>query len=111
MAIIIAFLGVGMVAIPTGIISAGFVEQYNKTRQDSATQRELMSTFYDNTHIAVREIIVSAENALIGKSSEDISLPADEILLMIKRGNETHFPSENIILKSDDRLVIFDNDN
>lgn len=111
MAIIIAFLGVGMVAIPTGIISAGFVEQYNKTRQDSATQRELMSTFYDNTHIAVREIIVSAENALIGKSSGNISLPADEILLMIKRGNETHLPSENIILKSDDRLVIFDNDN
>ena len=29
MAIVIAFLGVGMVAIPTGIISAGFVEQHN----------------------------------------------------------------------------------
>lgn len=28
MAIIISFLGVGVVAIPTGIISAGFVEQY-----------------------------------------------------------------------------------
>ena len=30
MAILIAFLGVGVVAIPTGIISAGFVEQYTK---------------------------------------------------------------------------------
>ncbi len=30
MAIIIAILGVGVVAIPTGIISAGFVEQYTK---------------------------------------------------------------------------------
>ncbi|MCM1124902.1 MAG: ion transporter [Lachnospiraceae bacterium] len=30
MAIIIAFLGVGVVAIPTGIISAGFVEQYTR---------------------------------------------------------------------------------
>jgi voltage-gated potassium channel len=30
MAIVIAFLGVGVVAIPTGIISAGFVEQYQK---------------------------------------------------------------------------------
>ena len=30
MGIIIAFLGVGMVAIPTGIISAGFVEKYRQ---------------------------------------------------------------------------------
>ena len=30
MAIVISFLGVGMVAIPTGIISAGFVESYTK---------------------------------------------------------------------------------
>ena len=30
--IIISFLGVGMVAIPTGIISAGFVEQYQKLK-------------------------------------------------------------------------------
>jgi len=30
MAICIAYLGVGVVAIPTGIISAGFVEQYQR---------------------------------------------------------------------------------
>ncbi len=33
MAIIISFLGVGVVAIPTGIISAGFVEQYTKLQK------------------------------------------------------------------------------
>ena len=33
-AIIIAFLGVCMVAVPTGIISAGFVELYTKARDD-----------------------------------------------------------------------------
>ena len=31
--IVITFLGVGMVAIPTGIISAGFVEQYTRLSQ------------------------------------------------------------------------------
>jgi voltage-gated potassium channel len=30
MAVVITFLGVGAVAIPTGIISAGFVEQYTQ---------------------------------------------------------------------------------
>jgi len=33
MAIVIAFLGVGMVAIPTGIISAGFVEYYSRIKE------------------------------------------------------------------------------
>ena len=32
MAIVIAFLGVGLVAIPTGIISAGFVEHYSRLK-------------------------------------------------------------------------------
>ena len=33
--IIITFLGVGMVAIPTGIISAGFVDQYSRIKRIS----------------------------------------------------------------------------
>ncbi len=36
-AIVIGFLGVGMVAIPTGIISAGFVMQYNKAASHEET--------------------------------------------------------------------------
>ena len=38
--IAIAFLGVGMVAIPTGIISAGFVEQYQKISEMSEEAEE-----------------------------------------------------------------------
>ena len=38
MAIVISFLGVGMVAIPTGIISAGFVENYTKLALTSHTE-------------------------------------------------------------------------
>ena len=34
LAIFIAILGVGMVAIPTGIISAGFVEEYNRVNNN-----------------------------------------------------------------------------
>ena len=33
--ILITFLGVGMVAIPTGIISAGFVDQYSRLKRIS----------------------------------------------------------------------------
>ena len=38
MAIIISFLGVGVVAIPTGIISAGFVEQYTELQRAKSTE-------------------------------------------------------------------------
>ena len=37
MAIIISFLGVGVVAIPTGIISAGFVERYTQLQMARST--------------------------------------------------------------------------
>ena len=40
MAIVIAYLGVGVVAIPTGIISAGFVEQYHRKSSISDWEQE-----------------------------------------------------------------------
>lgn len=40
MAICIAYLGVGVVAIPTGIISAGFVEQYQRKSNISGLKNE-----------------------------------------------------------------------
>ncbi len=48
--IIITFLGVGMVAIPTGILSAGFVEQYSliKKSTDYLMEKELKFIAYYN---------------------------------------------------------------
>ena len=48
MAIVIAFLGVGVVAIPTGIISAGFVEQYTKAQNASSA----LETSINTVHVA-----------------------------------------------------------
>lgn len=44
MAIIISFLGVGVVAIPTGIISAGFVEQYTQLQNQNNSQGSARGT-------------------------------------------------------------------
>ena len=57
MAIIITFLGVGVVAIPTGIISAGFVEQYTE-----------LSNNTDESDIHLHSIVIDADSAWIGKS-------------------------------------------
>ena len=37
---IIAIMGIGMVAIPTGIISAGFMEMLEKKPEDEATKEK-----------------------------------------------------------------------
>lgn len=44
--IFIAFLGVGMVAIPTGIISAGFVDQYSRLKRIGRYGRALYADVY-----------------------------------------------------------------
>lgn len=44
MAIAISFLGVGAVAIPTGIISAGFVEQYTQMQNQNQTAGAVRGT-------------------------------------------------------------------
>ena len=44
MAILISFLGVGVVAIPTGIISAGFVEQYTQLQNQNKPRENARGT-------------------------------------------------------------------
>lgn len=44
MAIIISFLGVGVVAIPTGIISAGFVERYTQVQNQNKSRESIRGT-------------------------------------------------------------------
>ena len=55
MAIIISFLGVGVVAIPTGIISAGFVERYTQMQNQSKTGGSFRETVRGTVSITVDE--------------------------------------------------------
>ncbi len=98
MAIVIAFLGVGLVAIPTGIISAGFVEHYSrlKTIAFHSEERELKfvtSTIYDKhpwNGLAIRNVV----------------FPPQLLLVMVKRKHEVLVPKGDFVLKTGDTLVI-----
>lgn len=64
MAIIISFLGVGAVAIPTGIISAGFVEQYTQLQNQnsaSGSVRGTVSVTVDDVSPFVKRSVKEAE--------------------------------------------------
>lgn len=107
MAILIAFLGVGLVAIPTGIISAGFVEQYTKVKS-------LSEITYNND---LRFIMLSIEpsHPWVGIRVRDVHLPPELIVVVIVRdGQNILIPDGTTIIHENDRLVLgaleFDND-
>lgn len=98
MGILITFLGVGIVAIPTGIISAGFVEQYTRLKRlgDYAEEEEL--------HFIKAEL--HRGDLWVGKTVRDLHLPQGMILAVIQRGNDTIIPRGDVTLRAGDRLVI-----
>ena len=98
MAICIAYLGVGVVAIPTGIISAGFVEQYQRKSNLSSLKNE------DIKEIA--EIFVDKRYA--GKTVEDIEETNQLAVFLILREDLSILPQKDTILRMNDIIVIWD---
>ncbi len=97
MAIVISFLGVGMVAIPTGIISAGFVEQYTKLKRIEAFGEENELKFVTSR--------LRHGHSWTGKKISEIVFPPDLILASIIRGNEITVAKGDVTLCEDDVLV------
>ena len=98
MAIIISFLGVGMVAIPTGIISAGFVEQFTKMKT-LATSEEKHAV-----HFVVSD--VSPNHPWVGKAVKEITLPPEVMVAVIYRENLMMIPTPNTVIEGNDRLIL-----
>lgn len=97
MAIVISFLGVGMVAIPTGIISAGFVEQYTKIKQ--------METYAEEKQLKFITSEVTKGHAWAGKEIREIVLPPEFLLVTIVRDGSAIVPKGDTILLPKDELV------
>ena len=95
-AIIIAFLGVLMVAVPTGIISAGFVEVYTKAGKEKELECEPTVSMED----------VSKGHRWLGREVGEIPLPPDRKLLLILRHGESILPSPETVIEDGDRIVI-----
>lgn len=96
--IFIAFLGVGTVAIPTGIISAGFVEQYTKLKS--------VASYSDETDIRFITLRVYEGHPWERLPVEKISLPPGLILAVICRENRTIVPRGDIMLEAGDKLIL-----
>lgn len=96
--IFITFLGVGVVAIPTGIISAGFVEQYTRLKRLGSGHKS------DDVHFITLEI--SGRDKWANKTIKSLGLPKGAIIVAIERKGTTLVPHGDLELKQGDRLII-----
>ena len=92
--IIISFLGVCVVAIPTGIISAGFVEQARKADIDPSSMESHLST-----------VTIDIDSLWTGKTIQEIEGTAKLRIIVLKRGDVVITPSKDVVVELKDQLL------
>ncbi|MCR5033229.1 MAG: ion transporter [Lachnospiraceae bacterium] len=93
MAILITFLGVGAVAIPTGIISAGFVEQYTKLQKHRPGSRN------------VATVIVDENSPYLGHTIGEVEKDFNLEIHTLMRDGVLILPTDAVRLKAQDTVV------
>ncbi len=96
MAILISFLGVGAVAIPTGIISAGFVEQYTRIQNSSQKIGKKPGTV---------SVTVDDSSPFLGQKVSRIEKENSLDVIAFVRKGAVVLPSEDNIIREGDVLI------
>ena len=96
--ICITFLGVGMVAIPTGIISAGFVDQYSRIKR--------LSEYANESDVHFIKISLSKRDRWSGRTIQELGLPSGIIVAAIQRSGQVVVPRGSVELLPGDTLVL-----
>lgn len=96
--IFITFLGVGMVAIPTGIISAGFVDQYSSIKKKSLYGYKIDMHFI--------RVVVKDTDRWAGMRIADIKLSSGMVIAVIKRKDDIIIPRGDVVIKPEDVIII-----
>lgn len=101
MALVISFLGVGMVAIPTGIISAGFVEQFAKIDRYRGHEH--------GRELQYMTGLVNKQHKWLGKTVGEIELPPQSKLVLVVRAGKMLLPYDEMVMEVGDVTVVVSN--
>lgn len=96
--IVIAFVGVMMVAIPTGIISAGFVEQYTRLKK--------MGDYAIEEDVHFIKIRMERSDSWNNQMIKDLGLPRGIIIAALQRGAETLIPRGDVVIRPGDTVIL-----
>ncbi len=94
--IIIDFLAMGVIAVPTGIISAGFVEKYSAIRRNQVAGEEKAGLI---------TLTVGADTPYVNKNIGYVEDKENTDILVLIRDGACAVPTRNLILKNGDTLV------
>lgn len=97
-AILIDFLGICSVALPTGIISAGFVEHYRRM------QRSVRSEDPE-----IRIIDIDIDSSWIGMDVDSLKRKKHAIVLRISHNGRSFVPDDDYKIKLGDTVTVADN--
>lgn len=96
--ILITFLGVGLVAIPTGILSAGFVEEYQNAVR--------LADIEQDNQVSFIKAFISDDDAWAHVKIRNTSIPKGFLIALIYRGSEPIVPRGDIEILPGDLLII-----
>lgn len=96
--IVITFLGVGMVAIPTGILSAGFVEQYTKLKS--------LDDYSIETDLRFVRLKIEGDHPWLGRKVRELSLPPGLLMAVIQRKGEVVVPRGETTIVQGDQIIV-----
>ncbi len=97
-AIIISFLGVMLVAIPTGIISAGFVEYFSRIKEMSAESGTGRMKFL--------KITIEEDHPWAGQMLKDMVLPPEITVAAVIRSEKVLIPRGKTVINPGDSMVL-----
>lgn len=97
MGVIITFLGVGAVAIPTGILSAGFVEHYSRL------QRSVEAAEYKNSSAV---ILADKASPYAGRRVKEIEEMNAVCVTALIRGELVIVPEDTVRIEEGDVLLV-----
>ena len=96
MTVIITFLGVGAVAIPTGIISAGFVEEYAEISRAAHSQSVTRNTLCE---------YIAEDSSYVGLKVREVEQRDSFDIMAIQREGEILVPKDTTVIRAGDTLI------
>lgn len=100
MTLVITLLGVGAVAIPTGIISAGFVEHYTRMQRKNSIEQDRQRTVSVN---------VDLDSPFYNITVKEAEKKYQITVVVIVRDGTILLPSNNLAIDNEDILVYLQN--
>lgn len=84
--------------IPTGIISAGFVDQYSRIKR--------ISEYANEQEINFMKVTMTDRDLWTGRAIKDLGIPRGIIVAAIQRGKEMVVPRGDTVIEQGDTLVL-----